>query len=97
VIGTNNMKMKATKMVRPDAKGRIALGKLANGVSRFAIIQTSDNKIILIPYAEIPAKEKWIFTNKKILSQIKKGIKESGKNQLRKGGSFKKYLDIEIE
>ena len=58
------------KMLRPDSKGRITLGHLADGVSNYAVTITKDRKIILVPYAEIPAKEKWLFDNKKALKTI---------------------------
>jgi len=44
--------------VKPDAKGRICLGDLAEGISSYKIIETSDDKIILEPYVEIPLVEK---------------------------------------
>jgi len=44
------------KMVRPDSKGRITLGRLAAGISGFSVTVDKGNKIILEPYAEIPQK-----------------------------------------
>jgi hypothetical protein len=41
-----------TITVRPDAKGRIALGALAKGVSSFRV-QEENGKLILEPYVEI--------------------------------------------
>ncbi|MEY3182273.1 MAG: hypothetical protein RLZ35_258 [Pseudomonadota bacterium] len=55
------------KFVRPDSKGRITLGHLADGISGYALTQTNDRKIILEPYTEIPVNEKWLFSNKKDL------------------------------
>ena len=58
------MKTSTLHIVRPDAKGRITLGQLAVGVSSFAIHIDKHHRIILEPFAEIPAKEKWLYQNK---------------------------------
>lgn len=87
------MTLKATKMVRPDAKGRITLGHFADGVSSFAITKDKHNRIILVPYAEIPAHEKWLFENKTALNKVARGIKDSGAARLSHKGRFAKYLD----
>jgi hypothetical protein len=48
------------KILRPDSKGRITLGKLAENVSGFEVEVKDDGIIILTPLVEIP------------LSQLKK-------------------------
>jgi hypothetical protein len=88
------MHSEPTKIVRPDAKGRITLGSLANGISSFAVVQ-KDEKIILIPFAEIPAKEKWLFDNKKALQQVKQGLQESKEGKVKSLGNFKKHFITE--
>ncbi len=85
------------KMVRPDSKGRITLGHLADGVSSFSITETSDHKIILEPYTEIPASEKWLFTNKKALKKVEQGLKDAASGRLSDKGSFAKYADDDLE
>ncbi len=85
------------RKVRPDAKGRITLGSLATGVSCFTVTETKNHKIILEPYAEIPAREKWLFDNKTALKQVKKGLKDAAAGKVSKRGSFAKYVDDEIE
>lgn len=87
------MSLKATKMVRPDAKGRIALGHLTDGISSFAVTKDKHNRIILIPYAEIPAYEKWLFENKIALNKVENGIRDSGAARVSSRGSFAKYID----
>ena len=49
------MTTKQYKTVRPDAKGRITLGRIAEGVSSYIITQDKNNRIILEPQVEIPA------------------------------------------
>jgi hypothetical protein len=90
------MNTEMLKIVRPDMKGRIALGVLAKDISSFAIIQEGD-RIILIPYVEVLAKEKWLFNNKAALSQVKQGLKDSANKKVRSLGSFKKYLNKKID
>jgi hypothetical protein len=62
------------------------------GVSRFSItVDNKHNKIILEPYAEIPAQEKWLFSNKSALNKVKQGLKDAAAAHVSKRGSFKKY------
>lgn len=80
------------KKVRPDAKGRIFLGTLAKGVSSYTIIN-DQGRIILEPNVEIPAKEKWLWENKKALQQVTKGLKDSAASRTKSRGSFAKFVD----
>lgn len=85
------------KKIKPDAKGRISLGKLAEGVSSFSVSTDSDNRIILIPYTEIPAQEKWVFSNKKTLGKLKRGIEDAGNHRTSSLGDFSKYTEDDTE
>ena len=67
--------------VRPDSKGRITLGKLAEGVSSYRVTIASHGKIILEPFAEIPARERWLFENPEALRRVRKGLKEAERGQ----------------
>jgi hypothetical protein len=88
--------MMEKRRVRPDAKGRIPLGPLADGVSSFSITCDGD-KIILQPFSEIPASEKWLFDNRPSLQSLKKGLSQVKSANLRSKGSFSKYADDDIE
>ncbi len=83
----------ASNTLRPDAKGRITLGKLAEGVSSFRVMLDDCGRIILEPFAEVPLREKWLFDNPKVLKAVKKGLKESAAGKTHDLGSFAKYLD----
>ena len=85
------------KMVKPDAKGRIALGKLAEGVSRFRITYDEQHRITLEPLVEIPAYEKWLFNNKIALKAVKQGLKNSAEGCVSSRGSFAQYLNEETD
>jgi len=79
--------------VRPDAKGRIALGALAKGVSSFRIHQEKDGRLILEPFTEIPAREAWLYKNKEALEMVRTGIAQAKAGKLIKLGDFSKYLE----
>ncbi len=62
-------------ILRPDAKGRISLGEIANNVSSYRVTIEDSGKVILEPYAEIPLSEKWIFEDKELLKKIINQVK----------------------
>ena len=77
--------------LRPDSKGRITLGKLADGVSSYRARRQKDGKILLEPFIEIPAEERWVYENPDILAVIKRGLADSKAGRVTRM-SFKKYL-----
>ncbi len=81
------------KMLRPDSKGRITLGALARGVSGFTVIVNKDHTIVLEPYSEIPAREKWLFENKVAMGLVTQGLKDAKAGRVSEHGSFAKYAD----
>jgi hypothetical protein len=83
--------------IRPDSKGRIALGRLARGVSSFQATLDADGRIILEPYAEIPAREKWLFENPSALIAVREGLEQSAQGKVRTRGSFAKFANEEID
>jgi len=79
--------------LRPDSKGRITLGRLAEGVSSYQVRPMADGKILLEPFAEIPARERWLWRNPKALRSVMKGLAESAAGKVAYAGSFAKYAD----
>ena len=77
--------------LRPDSKGRITLGKLAEGVSSYRARRKADGTIVLEPFVEIPADEQWLWDNKEELAKVLQGIADAKAGRLTKM-SFKKYL-----
>ncbi|MEO8191248.1 MAG: hypothetical protein ABI682_12980 [Acidobacteriota bacterium] len=76
--------------LRPDSKGRITLGKLAEGVSSYRARRERDGKIILEPFVEIPADEQWLQKNQEAMASVRRGIADAragrvSKMPLRKG------------
>ena len=74
--------------VRPDSKGRITLGRLAEGVSSYRVKVEAHGKIVLEPFAEIPARERWLFENPEALRRVRKGLAEADAGQTASLGSF---------
>ena len=60
--------------LRPDAKGRITLGKLAEGVSSYRARREKDGKIVLEPFIEIPADERWLHANQEAIASLRRGL-----------------------
>ncbi len=83
---------KSEKILRPDSKGRVALGELAKGVSSFHV-SVDGGRIILEPYAEIPAREKWLFDNPEALDSVKRGLADSAAGRVSERGSFAEFAD----
>lgn len=88
------MTAKFLRKVRPDNKGRVLLGKLAQGVSSFTLKQ-DHGRLILEPNIEIPANEKWLWDNKSALNSVKKGLEDSALGNTKSRGSFAEYVDDE--
>jgi hypothetical protein len=83
--------------VRPDSKGRIALGVLAKGVSSFRIHKEEDGRLLLEPYKEIPAREAWLFENDTAIAKVRSGLKDAKAGKITKRGDFSKFIDSELD
>ncbi len=83
------------KTVRPDSKGRILLGKRAKDFSGYTLKESADGSTLLEPLIEVHAKEGWLFKNKKAMSSVQRGLKQSAAGKTKSLGSFTKYLDEE--
>jgi hypothetical protein len=77
--------------LRPDSKGRITLGKLAEGVSSYRARRQADGRIVLEPFVEIPADERWLYENKEALKRVRRGLADSKAGRVGSKGSFAKY------
>ena len=68
---------KGVYRLRPDSKGRITLGRLAEGVSSYRARRQGDGKIVLEPFVEIPAGEEWLYANEKALESVRRGLADA--------------------
>ena len=72
-----------------DSRKRISLMKLLpEGKVSSVIAYKEDDKIILEPMVEIPAREVWLYENKAALKKVKIGLSQRGTV---KRGSFAKF------
>ena len=81
-----------------DARKRINLAKLLpdNTISSFRAY-TEGDKIILEPMAEIPAREVWLYENRKAYDAVQRGLDQSEKGKIKKlDRDFSKFVDEEI-
>lgn len=76
----------------PDAKGRVTLGKLAEGVSSYRAHREEDGRIVLEPMAEVPFAEAWLFANPEASASVKRGLKEAAAGAVRKARSFRRHV-----
>lgn len=76
------------KTVRPDSKGRITLGSLAEGASSFKAYKDPKGRIILEPQVEVPAAESWLWQNPVAMKSVQQGLKDSAEGKLVDRGSF---------
>ncbi|MBI4925283.1 MAG: hypothetical protein HY843_05095 [Bdellovibrio sp.] len=83
--------------VRSDAKGRITLGKLADGISSFMVFPQPGGSFLLEPMVEIPAREKWLFENKGAIESVKRGLTQSAKGKVRSRRLFAKFVNEKDE
>ena len=83
--------------LRPDAKGRIALGKLAKGISSYRLHQESNGRLILEPYVEIPERERWLYKNPAASASVEAGLRDVAAGRIVSLGSFAQYADDDLE
>lgn len=64
-----------------DSKGRVYLGSQFAG--RMVIIDDTDpGQIIITPAVAIPAREAWLYENKKALDLVRKGLAQAAAGEL---------------
>jgi hypothetical protein len=74
-----------------DSRKRISLNKLLPDLPVSSVrAYLQDDKIILEPMVEIPAREAWLYQNEKALNKVKTGLSENGTINR---GSFAKYAE----
>ena len=83
-----------------DAKHRIALGaRLVNDIfsrikiDAFQIFVSDAGDILFKPVVSVPSNEAWIYSNPKIITQIRKGLTEAGKGESEKIKDIEGFVD----
>src|SRR6266446_2735760 len=59
----------------------------------YRIYRNEAGQILLEPQVMIPAREAWLFKNKKALASVLRGLKQSAKGKGRYLGNFARYAD----
>jgi len=67
----------ALRRVRPDRKGRVTLGKLARGISSFALRVDESGMITLEPFREVSARQAWRFPVPLTRGEISRALTEA--------------------
>lgn len=71
-----------------DSKGRITLDKIYAG-STMLVEQQKDGTVILRPAVTVPAREAWLWKNKKALGMVMRGLEGARKRQFVPGPNLK--------
>ncbi len=71
----------AQKKLVPDERGRVTLGEAAKGVSSYQASFASDGTVTLTPMMEIPARERWLWENKKAMAKVRRGLEQSARGE----------------
>jgi hypothetical protein len=82
----------AKKILKPDTKGRITLGKLAENISSFEVI-VENGRIILEPLIEISARELWLYKNPEAFASLERGLEQANRGEAEYLGDFSQYLE----
>lgn len=76
---------KIADSVKPDAKKRVALGKvqMREGVT-YHVYSNSIGQIILDPQVTVPASEAWLFNNPDALESVRRGLSDAAEGKVSK-------------
>jgi hypothetical protein len=83
---------------KPDDRKRLALGKILKGYDEHAVFDVYEDehgRIVLDPQVTIPAREAWLFKDKKALASVRRGLAQLGTAKPRGLGSFAAHADDE--
>ena len=83
--------------LRPDAKGRITLGKMSDGISSFHAKQNMDGSIVLKPYVEIALEDSWLARNPEALRAVLQGLQDLKEGRVHDLGDFTQFIEDDDE
>jgi hypothetical protein len=101
-------KFEQVGQVSIDDKKRVVLKKaidmlrqqfgqeLESGI-RFAVAYNSAGQILLSPETAIPLHEAWLYKNKGALESVRRGLDDAKKGRIKKGRSFAKHANDDID
>ena len=77
-----------------DTRKRISLGKA--GVvedARYLVSVNDDGEILLVPLASIPARERLVWTDKRLRASLVRGMEQAAAGELYDLGSFAEFTE----
>ena len=74
---------RVAESVKPDAKKRVVLPKVREGIT-YHIYSNSIGQIILDPQVTIPASEVWLFNNPDALASVQRGLSDAAQGRVSK-------------
>lgn len=80
---------------KTDSKHRVLLKGEVH--EHYRIYRNAAGQILLDPQVMIPAREAWLYKNKKALASVLQGLKESGEGKARKWRSFASHADDKLD
>ncbi len=88
-----------TRDVRPDSRGRVALGKALGDLDdvTFNVYRDDRGRIVLDPHVSIPASEAWLYRNPKALASVRRGLAQAAAGKAKPIRSFARYADEDDE
>jgi len=60
-----------------DERSRLTLGELIKGCKRVRLYRNKRGEVLLLPLAEIPASELWLYKNKEVFESVQEGLKDA--------------------
>jgi hypothetical protein len=95
VIKNQNFQFVASGLAL-DSKKRVSLTRvIADAGITFNIYVNKLGQIVLDPQKSVPAHEAWIFEDKKVLSSLRRGLKQAAQGKTKSLGSFARYAEEE--
>lgn len=81
--------------VKTDAKHRVVLKGPV--FEHYVVYHNKAGQILLDPQVMIPAREAWLWKDKKALASVLRGIKEAAEGKARPWKSFAQYADEKLD
>ena len=78
--------------VKPDSKGRVALGTAVPDGARYHVYRNERGQILLEP-AALPPKEAWLWDNPDALAAVNTGLQQSAEGKTLSRGTFSKHVN----
>ena len=65
-----------------DERNRLTIGEILKGSKRIRIYQNLRGEVLLLPVAEIPASELWLFRNSDAINDVRAGLKDASQGRI---------------